>query len=347
MYTFLLRFALFTAFLFTSNTASLLNVWAQVNPDSNVVLVIHGGAGSIQEGSIPPEREAAYREKLEEALRAGYDILSQGGSSLDAVESAIQILEESPLFNAGRGAVLTNEGTAELDASIMDGRTLQAGAVASIKHVKSPIELARLVMTESPHVLLVGEGAEVFAREQGVELVSNEYFLTQERLRQLERIKEESVRENRSPDGYVEEEGIKKYGTVGAVALDRAGNLAAGTSTGGMMNKRFGRVGDSPIIGAGTYADNETCGVSATGHGEYFIRGVIAYDISALMRYSGLSLVEAAHTVIHEKLTGMGGTGGVIALDREGKVTMPFNTPGMFRGYIKEDGQIVVKFYRD
>ena len=313
---------------------------AQDERGEKVVLAIHGGAGAMERGSMSAEREQAYRTKLEEALKTGYAVLQQNGSSLDAVEAAIQVLEESPLFNAGRGAVLTNEGTAELDASIMDGKTLTAGAVAGVKRVKSPIQLARMVMERSPHVMFAGEGAEVFAREQGLELVPNEYFRTEERVKQLQRMKESGA-------ARFESEPFEKYGTVGAVALDEAGNLAAGTSTGGMMNKRFGRIGDSPIVGAGTYADNTTCAVSSTGHGEYFIRGVVAYRISALMQYGGLSLAESAAAVIHGTLTEMGGTGGVIALDREGNVAMPFNTTGMFRGYITESGETKVLIYRD
>jgi beta-aspartyl-peptidase (threonine type) len=261
-------------------------------------------------------------------------------------------MEASPLFNAGKGAVFTSEGTVELDASIMDGRTRRAGAVSGIKHVRSPITLARLVMEQSPHVMLTGAGAEVFAREQGVEMVDNAFFYTDRRRRQLE----EAQRRERAatpsggraalPDEDRETEP-HVYGTVGAVALDQAGNLAAGTSTGGMSNKRFGRVGDSPIIGAGTYADNRTCAISATGHGEYFIRGVVAYDIAAMMRYAGLSLTEAANAVVMGGLTALGGTGGVIALDRDGHVAMPFNTPGMYRGMIDEDGNIEVNIYRD
>lgn len=316
-------------------------------------LAVHGGAGTIRRESMTPEREQAYRAKLEEALRAGHAVLAGGGTSLDAVIATIQILEASPLFNAGVGAVLTNTGTAELDASIMEGEMLRAGAVAGIQRVKSPIALARRVMEASPHVMLIGEGAEAFAREQGLEMVENEYFRTEPRIRQLEEIKarEQTGQHLDRPavdpaSGYADPLD-QKHGTVGAVALDRHGNLAAGTSTGGMMNKRWGRVGDAPIIGAGTYADNETCAVSATGHGEYFIRAAIAHSVAAMMRYAGLSLAEAANAVIHGKLTEMGGTGGLIAMDRTGRVAMPFNTPGMYRGTIDDDGRVVVEIYRD
>lgn len=312
-----------------------------------VAIAIHGGAGTITRESMTPEREQAYRAKLEEALWAGYDILTGGGTSLDAVVAAIQVLEASPLFNAGVGAVLTNEGTAELDASIMEGEHHRAGAVAGVKHVRSPIELARLVMERSPHVLMTGDGAEAFAREQGMEMVPNEYFRTEPRMRQLDEQKAREQRGDAAPNSSPAGPAEHKYGTVGAVALDRFGNLAAGTSTGGMSNKRWGRVGDSPIIGAGTYADNATCAVSATGHGEYFIRGVVAHEIAAMMRYTALPLAQAAAAVIHGKLTSMGGTGGVIAMDRAGNIAMPFNTPGMYRGYIDTSGKPSVAIFRD
>lgn len=310
-------------------------------------MVIHGGAGTILRSNMTPETEQAYRMKLTEALQAGYTVLNDGGSSLDAIVATIIVMEDSPLFNAGKGAVFTSEGTVELDASIMDGRTRNSGAVAGIKHIKNPIKLARLVMEDSPHVMMVGDGAETFAKEHNLEMVENQYFHTDRRRDALEAVQ---ARERaRSSTGDARQSAMKKYkyGTVGAVALDKKGNLAAATSTGGMTNKRFGRVGDSPIIGAGTYADNETCGVSATGHGEYFIRGVIAYDICAMVRYTGLSLTEAANAVIHGKLTEMGGAGGVIAMDREGNVAMPFNTPGMYRGTIDQEGTVLVEIYGD
>ncbi len=314
------------------------------------VLAIHGGAGTLARSDLTPELEEAYRAALRGALEAGYQVLDEGGASLDAVVAALRIMEESPLFNAGKGAVFTSEGTVELDASIMDGRTRNAGAVSGVKEVRSPITLARLVMEQSPHVMLTGPGAEAFAREHDIEMVSNDFFYTERRRRQLERAQQ---RENAPSGGDAllldedREADHHQYGTVGAVALDQAGNLAAGTSTGGMTNKRFGRVGDSPIIGAGTYADNVTCAVSATGHGEYFIRGVVAYDVAAMMHYAGLSLTAAANAVVMGRLGELGGTGGIIALDREGNLAMPFNTSGMYRGAIDTGGNMVIKIYRD
>ena len=311
-------------------------------------MVIHGGAGTILKKNMTPELEQAYQSKLKEALQTGYDILKNNGSSLDAVEATINILEDSPLFNAGKGAVFTGDGTHELDASIMDGRTLQAGAVASVKHVKNPITLARLVLEKSPHVMMVGAGAEEFAVQHNLDRVSQYYFYTEKRWKSLQKRKE-SVEEKTTL--VPEKENIKladkEKGTVGAAALDKAGNLAAGTSTGGMTNKMFGRVGDSPIIGAGTYANNQTCAVSGTGHGEYFMRLLVSYDIHALMAYEGKSLKEAANTVIMKKLEELGGTGGIIAIDKDGNIAMPFNTDGMYRGYIRENGETVVKIYKN
>ncbi|HEY6187436.1 MAG TPA: isoaspartyl peptidase/L-asparaginase [Pyrinomonadaceae bacterium] len=313
---------------------------------------IHGGAGTILKKDLTPEMEEAYRAKLREAVVAGYDILKNGGSSLNAVEAAIRIMEDSPLFNAGKGAVLTSAGTVELDASIMDGKTLKAGAVAGIKHIKNPISLARLVMEQSTHVLLIGEGAEAFAKEKGIEQVPQEYFITDRRIKELEREKEKVKKQTAQPKQHHPESGLtvadeRKYGTVGAVALDRDGNLAAGTSTGGKTNKRVGRVGDSPIVGAGNYANNRTCAVSGTGDGEYFIRLLVAYDISALMEYKGLSVEAAARTVVMEKLKALGGEGGVIAIDKNGNIAMTFNTPGMYRAYIGADGKPVAEIYKD
>jgi beta-aspartyl-peptidase (threonine type) len=293
------------------------------NQERSFVFVIHGGAGTILKSRMTPEMEKAYIEALEQALRAGYQILQNGGTSLDAIEAAIRIMEDNPLFNAGKGAVFTAEGTNELDASIMDGKTLKAGAVAGVKRIRNPISLARWVMEKSPHVLMTGDGAETFAKQNGMEWVDPSYFKTERRLKELQE---------------------KKKGTVGAVALDKHGNLAAGTSTGGMTNKKFGRVGDSPIIGAGTYANNKTCAISCTGHGEFFIRGVVAYDVSALMEYQGRSLDEAARIVIMEKLQS---TGGLIGVDARGNVTMRFNTEGMYRGWIGPDGKPHVAIYKD
>ncbi len=311
--------------------------------------VIHGGAGTIERSRMTPERERAYRDKLTEALLAGFEVLRGGGQCLDAVVAAITLLEDSPLFNAGKGAVFTHEGTNELDSSIMDGRTLKAGAVAGLRRVKNPILLARLVMEQSPHVMMTGEGAETFAAQKGVELVDPKYFYTEERWQQLQRMKE--AEKSPPPRRSQLEKGPlnfdeHKFGTVGAVALDRAGNLGAGTSTGGMTNKRFGRVGDSPIIGAGTYADNETCAVSCTGDGEFFIRTVVAHNVSAMMGYAGKSVAEAAAAAL-EKVGKIGGTGGLIALDRRGNFTTPFNTSGMYRGWVGADGQPHVAIYKD
>ncbi|MCH8020311.1 isoaspartyl peptidase/L-asparaginase [candidate division KSB1 bacterium] len=316
--------------------------------NSTFGMVIHGGAGTILKKNMTPELEQAYQSKLKEALQTGYDILKNNGSSMDAVEATIKILEDSPLFNAGKGAVFTGDGTHELDASIMDGKTLQAGAVASVKHVKNPITLARLVLEKSPHVMMVGAGAEEFAVQHNLDRVSQYYFYTEKRWKSLQKRKE-SVEEKTTL--VPEKENIKltdkEKGTVGAAALDKAGNLAAGTSTGGMTNKMFGRVGDSPIIGAGTYANNQTCAVSGTGHGEYFMRLLVSYDIHALMAYEGKSLKEAANTVIMKKLEELGGTGGIIAIDKDGNIAMPFNTDGMYRGYIRENGEAVVKIYKN
>ncbi len=316
-------------------------------------LAIHGGAGTILKKNMTPEKEAAYRAKLEEALTVGYKILQSGGSSLDAVEKTIHILEDSPLFNAGKGAVFTNAETNELDASIMDGKTLNAGAVAGVKHIKNPISVARLVMEKSKHVMMSGDGAEIFAKQFDVEFVEPGYFHTKHRWNQLQKKKKEesekgeavSSLDHDGTEGNIDQDS--KFGTVGVVALDQNGNLAAGTSTGGMTNKRWGRIGDSPVIGAGTYADNNTCAVSATGHGEYFIRLAVAHDISAMMAHKAVSLAEAANHVIMNKLEALGGTGGVIAIDKNGNIAMPFNTKGMYRGYVDNNGEMVVKIYKE
>lgn len=312
----------------------------QISAQGRYTLVIHGGSGNISRERMSNEREAEYQAKLSEALKVGEAILKAGGSSMDAVVAAVMILEDSPLFNAGKGAVFNFEGRNELDASIMDGKTLQAGAVAGITNIKNPITAARKVMENSPHVMLTGRGAEQFAFEQGLEAVDPSYFFDQSRWDQYR----EFLRGNTQLRGMTEPD--MKMGTVGAVALDMDGNLAAATSTGGMTGKRFGRIGDSPIIGAGTYANNQTCAVSATGHGEYFIRNVVAYDISALMLYSGKTLEEAANENVMEKLVEQGGNGGIIAVDRDGNVAMPFNTTGMFRGFVKSTGETEVKIFK-
>ena len=316
------------------------NSQPNMSSQRKIGLVIHGGAGTIDREKMTPERETRYRAGLERALDAGYKILNNGGSSLDATEAAVRLLEDNPLFNAGKGSVFTTAGTNELDAAIMDGKTLKAGAVASLKHVKNPITLARLVMDKSLHVMLDCAGAEAFAKENGVELVEQKYFFTQERWDELQRVKAST-------------KGGKKtvtsdqdcHGTVGAVALDQNGNLAAATSTGGTTNKRPGRIGDSPVIGAGTYANNATCAVSATGDGEYFIRVVTGYDISALMEYRGMSLADAAQSVL-DKIARLGGTGGLISIDGAGNVALPFNTSGMYRGYVDRNGKFVIEIYK-
>ncbi|HMF54910.1 MAG TPA: isoaspartyl peptidase/L-asparaginase [Pyrinomonadaceae bacterium] len=320
-----------------------------ITPNRKIAFAIHGGAGVINRNTLTPELERQYREKLEEALMAGYRVLENGGASLDAVETAIKIMEDSPLFNAGKGAVFTNAGTNELDASVMDGRTLKAGAVAGVKHIKNPITLARMVMERSPHVMMAGDGAEEFARQNGMQLVPQDYFFTQRRWDELKKKQEEERQRQSNPAGNGGGSRPNPFehelGTVGAVALDSQGNLAAGTSTGGTTNKRFGRIGDSPIIGAGTYASNESCAVSATGDGEYFIRSVVAYDISALMSYKGKSAQDAADAVI-AKVGRLGGTGGVIVLGKNGKIAVAFNSEGMYRGYVDADGKAVIEIYR-
>lgn len=300
-----------------------------------ISLVIHGGAGTILRKNMTPEKEDAYQKKLEEALNAGYTILEDGGTSEEAIVAAIVIMEDSPLFNAGKGAVFTNAETNELDASIMNGRTGLAGAVAGVTTVKNPILAAKKVKDNSLHVMMTGKGADLFAVEQGLEIVDPSYFFTHNRFNQVKRIKEKIKGEGRIPEHLRD----YKFGTVGAVALDKYGNIAAGTSTGGMTNKRYGRVGDAPIIGAGTYADNKTCGVSGTGHGEFFMRNVVAYDIAALMKYKKMKLKDAAKEVILTKLRKIEGSGGVIAMDAKGNISMTFNTPGMYRGYINSKGQ--------
>ena len=304
-----------------------------------ISIAIHGGAGVISRASMTAENERAYRADLERALDAGYAVLEKGGTSLDAVVAAVRILEDSPLFNAGLGAVFNHAGINELDAAIMDGATEKAGAVAGVRHIKNPIELARMVMERTPHVLLSGEGAEEFALEQGVTLVPGSYFYTERRWKQLE----EAQKAERTAS--LQDEDIGYFGTVGAVARDKNGNLAAATSTGGMTNKRWGRIGDSPIIGAGTYADNATCAVSATGSGEYFMRAVVAHEICARVRLSGVTAAEAAHDVIHGKLKEIGGDGGVIVVDRDGALSLEFNTEGMFRAARDSRGRREVAIY--
>jgi beta-aspartyl-peptidase (threonine type) len=322
------------------------------DPKNSVTLVIHGGAGTITRQNMTPEKEKAYHEVLQQALQVGYEVLKNGGTSLDAVEKTVRVMEDSPLFNAGKGAVFTHDGRNELDASIMDGKTGKAGAIAGVTTIRNPISTARRVMENSEHVMMVGAGAEQFAKEQKMEIVDPSYFHTDTRHRQLQHIRDKQKTKLDHSDDKSDSRNLifiegPKFGTVGAVALDQHGNLAAATSTGGMTNKRYGRVGDAPIIGAGTFADNNTCAVSATGHGEFFIRSVVAHDISALIEYKGLTVEQAAKEVVLKKLVEKGGTGGVIALDRHGNLAMPFNTEGMYRGYIRADGKAVVEIYKD
>ena len=311
-----------------------------------IAIVIHGGAGVIEPARMSAEKAASYRAGLAAALDRGYAVLEQGGSSLDAVTAAVRLMEDDPQFNAGRGAVLNHEGFAELDASIMDGGSGRAGAVAGVRHVKNPVELARLVMDKSPHVLLVGDGAEEFALEQGVVLVPRSYFVTAAREQELEQARQAQRSASAGATSGNELAGQTSMGTVGAVALDRAGNLAAATSTGGLTNKMLGRVGDSPIIGAGTYASNESCAVSGTGQGEFFIRQVVAYEVCALVRYRHYPLARAVHEVI-EELRRKGGEGGIIAMDPAGEIAMEFNSVGMFRGARDSRGRREVGMYRD
>jgi len=315
-------------------------------------LAIHGGAGTILRSSMTAEKELSYKKALQDAITSGESILAKGGRSIDAVEAAIRTLEDNPLFNAGRGAVFTNEGKHEMDASLMNGKDLSAGAVAGVQNIKNPISLARGVMERSEHVFMAGLGAQEFAKKINAEFMADDYFFVQMRYDQLKQAKEsdtmildhtvDKARPDESPFGRE-----KKFGTVGCVALDVHGNLAAGTSTGGMTNKKHGRVGDTPIIGAGTYANNKTCAVSCTGHGEFFIRSVVAYDISCLMEYKGLTLKKACDIVVMDKLVKIGGEGGLIALDAKGNIELPYNSEGMYRASKKEGEELFIGIYKD
>ena len=313
------------------------NLFAQQKPE--YVIVIHGGAGVIKKENMTVAKETAYIQKLNEALDIGNESLKKGGTAIETVIAVIKIMEDSPLFNSGKGAVFTHDGKNELDASIMDGKTLNAGAASGVSNVKNPIELAYKIMVNSKHVMLSSEGASQFAKEQGLEIVDPKYFYTESRWKSLQNVLE---REKKKLENEKE-----KHGTVGCVVLDKYGNLAAGTSTGGMTNKQYGRIGDSPVIGAGTYANNATCAVSCTGHGEFFIRYVVAYSISALMEYKNLSVQDAGNEIINNKLKAVGGTGGLISVDKNGNIAMPFNTPGMFRGFLKSTGEKEVLIYKD
>lgn len=311
----------------------------------NYALAIHGGAGTILKSTMTPEKELAYKNGLQDAIEAGESILKSGGSAFDAVETAIIKLENNPLFNAGKGAVFTNNGTHEMDASIMNGKDLMAGAIAGVQGVKNPIALARAVMEQSEHVLLTGNGAMEFAKKVNAQFENEDYFFVQLRYDQLQQAKQSNSMILDHTEDKIEH-GEKKFGTVGCVALDLNGNLAAGTSTGGMTNKKFGRVGDSSIIGAGTYANNNTCAISCTGHGELFMRSVVAYDISCLMEYKNLSLKEACDIVVMDKLVKIGGEGGLIALDAKGNIVLPFNSEGMYRASKKQNEDIFIGIYK-
>jgi beta-aspartyl-peptidase (threonine type) len=312
--------------------------------ENKIGLVVHGGAGTMERGKMTPEHEREYRAGIENALRAGWEILQHGGSSLDATEAAVRVFEDDPLFNAGKGSVFNAAGVNEMDAAIMDGKTLRAGAVANVQHIKNPILLARLVMDKSPHVMMAGEGAEAFAKEHGVELVDAKYFFTQDRWDALQKAKAaEKAGANGDKKFYLSDQDL--HGTVGAVALDRNGNLAAATSTGGKTAKLPGRIGDTPVIGAGTYANNATCAVSGTGDGEFFIMATVGSEVSALMEYRRKTLQEASVAVI-DKVAKLGGTGGLIAIDKNGNISLPFNTSGMYRGYVDPNGKFVTEIYR-
>lgn len=334
---------LFSGFLF------LLQVFnfpaGHFNPaysSERFALVIHGGSGNFAPESMDPELREQYLQQMATALKTGEEMLMEGIPSLDVVEAVVRMLEDSPLFNAGKGAVFNIEGKNELDASIMCGATLNAGAVAGVTTVKNPVSAARAVMDNSPHVFLAGRGAETFAYENGVEIVDPGYFFDQRRWEQYRQFVRENVQRSR---GYMDEH--LKMGTVGAVALDKQGNIAAATSTGGMVGKKIGRIGDSPLIGAGNYANNLSCGVSATGHGEYFIRNLVAYDIAARFLYKEQSLADAAHDVIHGKIDPQGAYGGIIAIDKDGNIVMEFNSTAMFRGFVNSDGDRGVWIFRD
>ncbi|GAB3833645.1 isoaspartyl peptidase/L-asparaginase family protein [Hymenobacter jeollabukensis] len=321
---------------------------------SSIALALHGGAGTIARHLLTADAEIQYRQALRDALTAGYDLLRQGASALDAVEHTVVQLENCPLFNAGRGAVFTHEGHHEMDASVMVGHTRLAGAVTGVRAIQNPIRAARLVMEKSEHVLLAWPGAEEFARQQGLPMQPPEYFFTEHRYQQLqEALASGQVRLDHSEDApleepkAVDEDPKKKMGTVGAVALDQHGHLAAATSTGGMTNKRYSRVGDSPLIGAGTWADDRTCAISCTGHGEFFIRAVVAHDIACLMEYRGLSLAEACRVVVHDKLAPVGGEGGLVAVDARGHIALPFNSEGMYRASISSASELFVGIYKD
>ena len=315
--------------------------------NSRFTLVIHGGAGTILKGDMTPELESAYLQALKEALEAGYAVLEEGGSSINAIKATIVMMEDNMMFNAGRGAVFTKKGVQEMDAAVMDGKTLEAGAVSGVRNVRNPIELAMEIMQNSNHVFLSGKGANDFAIKQGIKLEPDEYFFSQFRYDQWKAIRDsDNYSLDHTHQRLEELMKDKKFGTVGAVACDQHGNIAAATSTGGMTNKKYGRIGDSPIIGCGTYANNHTCGISCTGHGEMFIRTVAAYDVSCLMEYKGLDLEEAMNVVVNDKLMAIHGEGGMIGVDNQGKPAMVFNSQGMYRGFKSSDGSTDVAIYK-
>ena len=325
---------------------ALLFFTAMTTQTKPVAIVIHAGAGRIDRDSLTPELERLYHATLEQSLRAGHAILKRGGSALDAVEAAIVVMEDAPVFNAGKGAVFTAEGKNELDASIMSGDSLQAGAVGGVTTVKNPIRAARTVMEKSPHVLFTNRGAEKFASDNGLEMVDPKYFFTERRWEQIQKWLKQQKAKTKSQAAAEPDRHADYFSTVGCVALDANGNIAAGTSTGGMTGKRFGRIGDSPIIGAGTYADNRTAGISCTGHGEYFIRHAVAHDISARIAYKKENLDKAAADVVQTVLKQSGGSGGIIGLDAQGNIVMEFNTPAMTRGFIDQDNNIKTAIFK-
>lgn len=343
-------FPLFLVMLFNSALAQNDTARVPVKP----VLVIHGGAGTILKKNMTPEKEKAYMDGLKSALDKGYAVLKRGGSSLDAVEAAVREMEDNPIFNAGKGAVFTNDGKNELDAAIMNGQNQAAGAVAGVTTIRNPISAARAVMEKSPHVMMTGKGAEQFAKLQGLQIVDPAYFYTEERWKGLQRVKKQDSTKTELDHGSKPTTSLKqpenkdsKYGTVGAVALDVQGNLAAATSTGGMTNKRYGRVGDAPIIGSGTYANNATCAISCTGWGEFFIRLVMAKTVSDMMEFGNWSLDKAVAEMIQKRLPALGGDGGLIAVDKSGNFNMSFNTEGMYRGSVDREGNITIRIYKD
>ena len=342
----MLLLSLFVLVSCEENSAKENNLPQKKSPNT-FAIVIHGGAGGIKREYFNEEQQEAYNNKLQEALDAGYAILEKGGISLDAIQASINVMENSPLFNAGKGAVYNSEGNQEMDASIMDGKTLNSGAVAGVNHIKNPILAARIVMDSSKHVMLSGKGAELMVEKYGIEMVDSSYFFTQKRLNQLKKIQGKEKTQLDHTAFLLKNELIDdhKYGTVGAVAIDKNGNIAAGTSTGGMTNKKYGRIGDSPIIGAGTYANNLTCGISSTGTGEYFIRTVAAHEVSNLIQYKNLKPKEALHEVIFNQIGKLGGEGGMILLDKNADIYWDFNSTGMFRAFKKSNGESNIKMF--